>query len=47
MPGPVPGTERIAEQEGRTGATDAAVLVAAVASLPAVVVTLVRWPSTR
>jgi uncharacterized membrane protein len=36
------GTERMAEQEGRTRATDTAVLVAAGASLAAVVVALVR-----
>jgi uncharacterized membrane protein len=36
------GTEALAEQEGRTRATDSAVLVAAVASLGAVVVALVR-----
>jgi uncharacterized membrane protein len=36
------GTERVAEQEARTRATDSAVLVAAVASLAAVVVALVR-----
>jgi uncharacterized membrane protein len=36
------GTERIAEQERRTRATDSAVLVAAVASLAAVAVALVR-----
>jgi uncharacterized membrane protein len=36
------GTERLAEQEGRTRATDSAVLVAAVASLGAVVVALLR-----
>jgi uncharacterized membrane protein len=39
------GTERIAEQEGRTRATDSAVLVAAVVSLAAVVVALVRSSS--
>jgi len=36
------GTERMAEQEGRTRATDTAVLVAAGASLAAVVVALIR-----
>ena len=36
------GTERLAEQEGRTHATDTAVLIAAVASLAAVAVALVR-----
>jgi uncharacterized membrane protein len=39
------GTERIAEAEGRTRATDSAVLVAAVASLGAVVVALIRSSS--
>jgi uncharacterized membrane protein len=36
------GTERLAEQEGRTHATDTSVLIAAVASLAAVVVALTR-----
>jgi uncharacterized membrane protein len=39
------GTERIAEAEGRTRATDSEVLVAAVASLAAVVVAMVRSSS--
>jgi uncharacterized membrane protein len=40
------GTERMAEQEGRTRATDTAVLVAAGASLAAVMVALVRSSSS-
>jgi uncharacterized membrane protein len=37
-----PGTERLAQQEGRTHATDTSVLIAAVASLAAVAVALIR-----